>query len=78
MRYRGMVSINKLVLNFYILQDASDKGSEAIKSLDRDINFSVDELNALSKEEQMNVLYRLGCCLYLKSMSMLSLSYASS
>ncbi|KAG5051726.1 hypothetical protein JHK87_003924 [Glycine soja] len=40
------------------LKDASDKGSEAIKSLDRDINFSVDELNALSKEEQMNVLYR--------------------
>ncbi|TKY59141.1 Something about silencing protein 10 [Spatholobus suberectus] len=40
------------------LKDASDKGNEAIKSLDRDIIFSVDELNALSKEEQMNVLYR--------------------
>ena len=43
----------------------SDKGNEAIKSLDRDIIFTVDELNALSKEEQMNALYRLGCCLYL-------------
>ncbi|KAK7400856.1 hypothetical protein VNO78_12164 [Psophocarpus tetragonolobus] len=40
------------------LKDVSDKGNEAIKSLDRDIIFSVDELNALSKEEQMNVVYR--------------------
>ena len=31
----------------------SDKGNEAIKSLDRDIIFTVDELNALSKEEQI-------------------------
>lgn len=40
------------------LKDMSDKGNKAIKSLDRDVIFSVDELNALSKEEQMNVLYR--------------------
>ncbi|KAL2344866.1 hypothetical protein Fmac_006151 [Flemingia macrophylla] len=40
------------------LKDSSDKGNEAIKSLERDITFSVDELNALSKEEQMNLLYR--------------------
>ncbi|KAL5162983.1 Something about silencing protein 10 [Glycine soja] len=40
------------------LKDVSDKGNEAIKSLDRDIIFTVDELNALSKEEQMNALYR--------------------
>ncbi|QCD83129.1 U3 small nucleolar RNA-associated protein 3 [Vigna unguiculata] len=40
------------------LKEASDKGNEAIKPLDRDIIFSVDELNALTKEEQMNVLYR--------------------
>ncbi|XP_047150662.1 something about silencing protein 10 isoform X2 [Vigna umbellata] len=40
------------------LKEASDKGNEAIKPLDRDIIFSVDELNSLTKEEQMNVLYR--------------------
>ncbi|KAG2409111.1 uncharacterized protein HKW66_Vig0039330 [Vigna angularis] len=40
------------------LIEASDKGNEAIKPLDRDIIFSVDELNSLTKEEQMNVLYR--------------------
>ncbi|ESW28552.1 hypothetical protein PHAVU_003G296300 [Phaseolus vulgaris] len=40
------------------LKEASNKGNEAIKPLDGDIIFSVDELNALSKEEQMNVLYR--------------------
>jgi len=49
------------------VQEASNKGNEAIKPLDGDIIFSVDELNALSKEEQMNVLYRLGCCLYLSA-----------
>jgi len=54
-------------VNFYIVQEASDKGNEAIKPLDRDIIFSVDELNALTKEEQMNVLYRLGYCLYLSA-----------
>ncbi|KAK7362695.1 hypothetical protein VNO77_04815 [Canavalia gladiata] len=40
------------------LEDASYKGNEAIKSVERDIVFNVDDLNALSKEEQMNVLYR--------------------
>ncbi|KAK7319816.1 hypothetical protein RJT34_04544 [Clitoria ternatea] len=40
------------------LKDASDKGNEAIKSLDRDKIFNIDDLNAMSKEEQMNVLYR--------------------
>ncbi|KAK7345970.1 hypothetical protein VNO80_20483 [Phaseolus coccineus] len=40
------------------LKEASNKENEAIKPLDEDIIFSVDELNALSKEEQMNVLYR--------------------
>ncbi|XP_027345353.1 something about silencing protein 10 isoform X2 [Abrus precatorius] len=40
------------------MKDASDKGNEAIKSLDRDISFNVDDLNALSKEEQMNILHR--------------------
>ncbi|XP_061373441.1 protein THALLO isoform X2 [Gastrolobium bilobum] len=37
------------------LKDASNG---AIKSLDRDLTFVVEDLNALSKEEQMNVLYR--------------------
>ncbi|RDY08334.1 Something about silencing protein 10, partial [Mucuna pruriens] len=39
-------------------KDVSDKGNKAMKPLDRDAIFSVDELSALSKEEQMNVLYR--------------------
>ncbi|XP_012572597.1 protein THALLO isoform X2 [Cicer arietinum] len=39
-------------------KDATDKGNREIKSLDRDVTFKVEDLNALSKEEQMKVLYR--------------------
>ncbi|KAJ1376111.1 Something about silencing protein 10, partial [Sesbania bispinosa] len=39
------------------LKDASYKGKREIKSLDRDIAFRVEDLNALSKEEQMNIVY---------------------
>ncbi|KAL5054098.1 hypothetical protein RYX36_034780 [Vicia faba] len=39
-------------------KDATDKGNKVIKPLDRDATFKAEDLNALSKEEQMNVLYR--------------------
>ncbi|XP_058750582.1 protein THALLO [Vicia villosa] len=39
-------------------KDATDKGNRVIKQLDRDATFKAEDLNALSKEEQMNVLYR--------------------
>ncbi|KAK7252078.1 hypothetical protein RIF29_35788 [Crotalaria pallida] len=38
------------------LKDASDKGEKG--TVDRDIAYKLEDLNALSKEEQMNVLYR--------------------
>ncbi|CAJ2654207.1 unnamed protein product [Trifolium pratense] len=37
---------------------AKDKGNREIKSLDSNATFKVEDLSALSKEEQMNVLYR--------------------
>ncbi|XP_057437680.1 protein THALLO [Lotus japonicus] len=40
------------------LKDASDKGNREMKSPDRDITFKAEDLNALSKEEQMNLVYR--------------------
>ncbi|CAK8577573.1 unnamed protein product [Lathyrus sativus] len=39
-------------------KDATDKGNRVIKPLDRDGTFKAEDLNALSKEEQMNVLHR--------------------
>ncbi|XP_015944459.1 protein THALLO [Arachis duranensis] len=39
-------------------EDASDKGKGAVRSPDRDITFTVEDLKALSKEEQMNILHR--------------------
>ncbi|WJX44316.1 hypothetical protein P8452_31306 [Trifolium repens] len=37
---------------------AKDKGNKEIKSLDSNATFKVEDLSAMSKEEQMNVLYR--------------------
>ncbi|WVZ26128.1 hypothetical protein V8G54_004672 [Vigna mungo] len=47
--------VKAYMISDYKHQEASDKGNEAMKPLDRDIIFSVDELNSLTKEEQMNV-----------------------
>ena len=61
-----IASVNKLLaLIFSILQDASDREKGTIKSPYRDMTCTVEDQNALSKEEQMNVLHRLGCFIYL-------------
>ncbi|MCI20956.1 something about silencing protein 10-like, partial [Trifolium medium] len=36
---------------------AKDKGNREIKSLDSNATFKVEDLSAMSKEEQMNVMY---------------------
>ncbi|KAE9597241.1 putative sas10 domain-containing protein [Lupinus albus] len=53
----GDISVDKDSEKF-TSKDASDKDKGTIKSPDRDMTFKLEDLNALSKEEQMNILSR--------------------
>ncbi|XP_019424248.1 PREDICTED: something about silencing protein 10 isoform X2 [Lupinus angustifolius] len=53
----GDISVDKDNEKF-TSKDASDKDKGAIESPDRDMTFKLEDLNALSKEEQLNILSR--------------------
>ncbi|MED6109080.1 hypothetical protein PIB30_116840 [Stylosanthes scabra] len=53
----GLADISEGKDDEMTLEDASDKKG-AVSSPDRDITLTVEDLNALSKEEQMNILHR--------------------